>query len=201
MDVATMSNQTSNTVNLSSPMNAAELLALKDEKDFELANGQLVALHSGFQAAHVGVQLAGQLFIFNQTHRLGWVLGARCGYQLPLPGHDTVRKPDASFISFQRLPIPEKLPTGYPVVAPDLAAEVVAPDDLAYELETKINDYLLAGVRLIWVINPVGQSVLIYRQDGTFDRRLETDELDGEDVLPGFRCSIASLLEVPQQAS
>ncbi len=179
-------------------MNAAELLALKGEKDFELWNGQLVELHSGFQAAHVGAQLAGQLFLFNQTHRLGWVLGSRCGYQLPLPGHDTVRKPDASFISFQRLPVPDKLPTGYPVVAPDLAVEVVAPDDLAYEVETKINDYLLAGVRLIWVINPVGRSVLIYHQDGTFARQMETDELDGEDVLPGFRCSIASLLEVPR---
>lgn len=181
-------------------MASAGLLALSNAKDFELVDGQLVKRHSAFEDCHIAGELAGQLFLFNQVHRAGWVQGPSCGYLLSLPFRtgDTVRKPDVSFVSFQRLPVTDKIPTGYPLVAPDLAVEVISPNDLAYEVEAKIKDYLQAGVRLVWIINPSSKSVQIYRQDGTSARLLESDEINGEDVLPEFRSSISSLLEIPQ---
>lgn len=175
-----------------------ELLALPNEKDFELVNGQLVERHMGFESSHIALELSVLLVLFNRAHRTGWVQGTDCGYRLPLPGGNTVRKPDVSFVSFQRLPNAGQFPAGYPEVAPDLAVEVVSPNDLVYELDTKINEYLLAGVRLVWIINPATRSVWVHRQNGTSARLLDTDELDGEDVLPGFRCSINQLLKVPQ---
>ena len=180
-------------------MSADELLSLPNVKDVELVNGQLVERHMGFESSHIALEVSVLLVLFNKARRTGWVQGTDCGYRLPLPGHNnTVRKPDVSFVSFQRLPNAGQFPAGYPAVAPDLAVEVVSPNDLAYELETKINEYLLAGVRLVWIINPAARSVQVHRQDGTSTRLLDTDELDGEDVIPGFRCSIASLLQVPQ---
>ncbi len=182
-------------------MTPDELLALPNEKDFELVDGELVKRSGEFEVSHVAGQLAGRLFLFNQTRGLGWVQGAGCGYTLPLLGGLTVRKPRVSFVSFHRLPPTGTIPQGYPEVAPELAAEVVAPSDFACDVESKIDDYLRAGVRLIWIINPAGRSVQIYRQDGSTARLLESDDLDGEDVLPGFSCKIAGLFTVPQPAA
>ena len=180
-------------------MTADELFALPDANNYELINGSLMEHEMGFESSQIALHLSVLMFLFNQAQRLGWVQGSECGFQLPLPGGHTVRKPDISFISFQRLPAGD-ISRGYPAVAPDLAVEVISPDDLAYEVESKINEYLRAGVRLIWIINPAGRSVHIYRQDGTFTRMLETEELDGEEVLPGFRCSITRLFEMPSAA-
>lgn len=181
-------------------MTADGLLALPNAKDFELVDGDLVGRHSAFQDCHIAGQLAAQLFLFNQNHRTGWVQGPGCGYRLSLPGriNHTVRKPDVSFVSFHRLPVTPTWPTGYPEVAPDLAVDVVAPGDLEYQIEAKLNDYLLAGVRLVWIIYPPTGSVRVFRHNSTSARLMDTDDLDGEDVIPGFRCSIASLLQLPQ---
>ncbi len=185
------------TVGSQARLSVEEFLVHPNEKDFELVDGQLVERHMGFESSHIALELSVLLVLFNKAHRLGWIQGSECGYRLPLPGGDTVRKPDVSFVSFQRLPATGKFPVGYPAVAPDLAVEVVSPNDLFYEVETKIKEYLQAGVRLIWIINPATRSVQICRHDGTSVRLSETDDLDGEDVLPGFRCSINSLLEIP----
>lgn len=175
-----------------------ELLARPDEKDYELVNGRLVKRGGEFAASHVASQLAGRLFLFNQTARLGWIQGANCGYILPGLGGLTVRKPKASFVSFERLPATGVIPKGYPEVTPELAVEVLSRDDFVYDVESKLMDYLTAGVRLVWIVNPVGRSVQVHCQDGSIGRLHESDQLDGEDILPGFTCQIRTLFEVPQ---
>ncbi len=180
------------------PMSADELLALSNEKDLELVNGRLVEHQMGFESSHIAGRIFGLLFIFNEVRRLGWLQGSDCGYLLPLPGGDTVRKPDVSFVSFQKLPAAGGFPKGYPALAPDLAVEVLSPNDLAYEVEEKIKDYLEAGVKLIWIINPAGRSVQVYRHDGSIGRLLESEQLEGEEILPGFNCAVRTLFEVPQ---
>ncbi|MBI3466041.1 MAG: Uma2 family endonuclease, partial [Planctomycetes bacterium] len=101
-------------------------------------------------------------------------------------------KPDAAFIRFGRLP-GEQLPIGYVRIAPDLAVEVTSPNELAEEVESKIDDYLAAGVRLLWIVNPTRRTVRIHRANGTIGWLREHDTLDGEDVLPGFRCAVRDL--------
>jgi Uma2 family endonuclease len=71
----------------------------------------------------------------------------------------------------------------------------VSPNDLAEEINARINDYLGAGVKLLCVIYPDTQTVDIYRQDGTGGRLKADQELSGEDVVPGFRCPVADLFQ------
>jgi Uma2 family endonuclease len=91
----------------------------------------------------------------------------------------------------------EGLLGGYIAIPPDLAAEVVSTNDLAYGLDRKISGYLKAGVRLVWVINPDLRTVRVYRANGSISALCERDMLTGEQVVPGFRCSVRDLF-LPQ---
>jgi hypothetical protein len=90
------------------------------------------------------------------------------------------------------------LPDGWARIRPDLAFEVVSPNDLVEELDEKLADYEKAGVPLIWVIYLGSRTVLVYRADGTVSRWHEGDELSGEDVIPGFRCRVRDILPTPE---
>ena len=129
---------------------------------------------------------------FAEPHGLGWAFPADCGYQCFPDAPDKVRKPDASFIQRGRLP-GEQLHEGHVRIAPDLAVEVVSANDLFDEVEIKVGEYLGAGVRLVWVVNPRTRTGQVYRADGSVTRLREGDELSGEDVLPGFRCRVHDL--------
>ena len=78
-------------------------------------------------------------------------------------------------------------------IPPDLVVEVISPHDLAEAVDTKVEEYLRAGVRLVWVVHPVAQVVQIYRSNGSLEGRRVHQELDGEDVLPGFLCPVRDL--------
>ena len=76
-------------------------------------------------------------------------------------------------------------------------AEIVSPNDLYYEVEEKVREYRAAGVGLIWVVNPPTRTVLVRRPDGSAAEVGENGELDGEQVLPGFRCRVSELFLRP----
>src|SRR5208283_58881 len=80
---------------------------------------------------------------------------------------------------------------GYVTIPPDIAIEVTSPNDVIYELEEKVEEYLRAGVRLIWLIHPEVRVIQVIRGDGSGYRLRAGDELSGEDVVPGFRCPVA----------
>jgi Uma2 family endonuclease len=103
-----------------------------------------------------------------------------------------VRYPDLSFIRRERVPV-ERMDRGHCRVAPDLAVEVVSPNDMAPEIDARVKDYLRAGTPLVWVVYPDTRSVDIFRGDGTGGWRLDDQELTGDDVLPGFACKVAEL--------
>ena len=88
-------------------------------------------------------------------------------------------------------------PKGWVKIAPDLAVEVVSPNDTAEDLEEKLGDYRTAGVPLIWVIYPELRKVRIIRRDGSASELKEDDMLSGEDVIPGFRCPLREILPRP----
>jgi Uma2 family endonuclease len=103
-----------------------------------------------------------------------------------------VRKPDVSLIFRDRLPA-EQLEEGHLTLPPDLAVEVVSPNDSAYEVEEKVQEYLEVGVRLVWVVYPPTRTIHIHRADRTTAVIRSDDELTGEDLLPGFRCRVGDL--------
>jgi Uma2 family endonuclease len=173
-----------------------DLLSMPDEKDYELVDGELVERNMGNESSSVAVNLLILLGVFNRQRRLGVLLGSEAGYQCFPDSADRVRKPDVSFVTSGRLPN-NRPARGYDTIPPDLAVEVLSPRDVAVEVEVKVEEYLRAGVRLVWIVNPDTRTVRIHRADGTISGLHETDELTGEDVLPGFACKVAEIFEFP----
>lgn len=104
---------------------------------------------------------------------------------------DTVRAPDLAFVCASRIPR-AGVPADYWPGAPDLVAEVLSPGDRRIEMRAKVQDYLRSGVRLVWVIDPAARVCTVYRTLSAIPRRV-AHTLDGEDVLPGFTCSLSHL--------
>lgn len=169
-----------------------DLLSMSHGPRFELIDGRLVEKPMGARSALVVQNVNRTLDNHALAHQLGRVYPSNCGYQcFPwAPSH--VRLPDGSFVRKGRLPNDEP-PDGHMRIAPDLAHEVVSPNDLAEEIEERVSDLLRAGVSLVWVFYPRSRNVYVYRQGGGAQRLTAADELSGEDVLPGFRCRVEDL--------
>ena len=179
---------------------AADLLKMSDGDRFELVNGELVEKNMGWESSRIGLRLARFLDAHCDSHQLGWVNGPDAGYRCyeeAFPDDpDRIRKPDVSFIRLERLS-PNDRPEGHCEVVPDLVAEVISPNDLYYEVREKTEEYLQTGVRLVWVVDPHTRSVQVHRANGSTEELHELQELDGEDVVPGFRLLVSELFRVP----
>jgi Uma2 family endonuclease len=168
------------------------LLAMPDGKSYELVDGQLVERHMGAKSSWVGGRLHSHLDRFCEEHGLGWALPSDNGFQCFPHEPRLVRRPDVSFVRYGRLP-GEVLPEVWIKIPPDLAVEVVSPKDRIEKLDEKLEDYRKVGVPLIWVIHPKSREIMVHRIDGSVARLRESDELSGEDVIPGFRCPVREL--------
>lgn len=185
-----------------------DLLAMPDGKNFELVDGRLVERHRttppprgedhmGFVSDQIAARLLQRLANFCDEHPLGWALLPNSGGFQGLPGSSRrVRKPDVAFVRYGRFP-GEQLPPGNAHLAPDLAVEVVSPNDTYEDVDEKIEEYLRASVRLVWIISPKNHTIRGYRVNGSSHSLRENDELDGEDVVPGFRCPVRDLFPHP----
>ncbi len=166
-----------------------EYLAMPDRECFELVDGNLVELNVNVLSSRVGAIVVRKLDNYCDAHNLGWVWGAdilvRC-----YPDPAKFRKPDACFVRMDRIPADRD--EAALEIPPDLVVEVLSPNDTAYEVHIKIREYLDAGVRLVWVLYPATGTVSIHRIDRTIAERSAGEEIDGEDVVPGFRCPVAS---------
>jgi Uma2 family endonuclease len=167
---------------------------------YELTAGQLVERERSLWSSHVAGLVHALLHSFCHSKRAGWVLTGGTGYQCFPDAPENVRKPDASFVSKERMPLDRAFEAGFIRVAPDLAVEVVSPNDMAYKVDEKVQAYLRAGVRLVWVVNPDARTVEVHRQTDKGVILREGDELTGEEVLPGFRCQVSELFVPPFEA-
>jgi Uma2 family endonuclease len=170
-----------------------ELLRLPDGDRYELVDGQLVEHNVSALSSVVAIKLASRLHAHCELHTPAWILGSDCGYQC-FPGHPRkVRKPDVSLVLRERLSTAQLEEEGFLTIPPDLAIEVVSPNDSAYEVEQKVQEYLKAGVKLVWVIYPPTRTVHIHRGDRSSAVVSADDDLTGEDLLPGFACRVSDL--------
>ncbi len=126
----------------------------------------------------------------------GEVFGDNFGYDLPLPDRpDTHRIPDVSFVRAERVPRPRPLTRAFPL-APDLAVEVLSPSDTYRVVRSKLDDYLQAGARAVWVVDPEARTVDVYVPGAPAHVLRESDTLDGGDAFPGFTLPLAQLFAV-----
>lgn len=168
------------------------LLALPGGERFEFVNGQLKERTMGAQSDEIASLVSRALNNHVRPKSLGRVYGAQTGYQCFPHEPARVRYPDTSYVATGRLEN-DNTPEGYIKLAPDLAVEVVSPNDLYEDVEEKVQDYFKAGVRLVWIVSPRSKTVLIRRLDGTCAILNHDGELSGEQVLPGFVCKVAEL--------
>lgn len=157
----------------------------------ELVDGQVRRVPGGARHSIVCVRLSAEILAFVQESDLGYVVGSNTGFRFP---RGNVRVPDVSFMAKGRFP-GEQLPEGFSDVPPDLAVEVLSPDDRPREILDKIGEYLQAGVRLVWVIDPQRRTAAVYRSMTQVRQLGPQDFLDGEDVLPGFRCRLDEAID------
>jgi Uma2 family endonuclease len=174
-------------------LTAEELLSVSvPGKRVELVQGVLVVREpTGLRHGRVTMAVARRLADHVAASRQGEVYVGDTGFTLAR-GPDTVRAPDIAFIRRARIPDPE--PLGFPHLAPDLAVEVLSPTDRPGETLAKVADWLSAGTRLVWVIDPERRLVRVYRHDGTEALVSATDSLSGEDLLPGFTCPLDAIV-------
>jgi Uma2 family endonuclease len=174
-------------------MTAEELLHARiPDKRTELVRGMLVVREpAGGRHGRVASELARLIGNHVHTHELGTVYAAETGFTLARHP-DTVRAPDIAFVRRDRIPDPE--PLGYPEFAPDLVVEVLSPGVRPGEVLTKVGDWLNAGTPLVWIVDPERRTARIYRHDGSVRVVVESELLEGEEVLPGFGCPLASIL-------
>jgi Uma2 family endonuclease len=174
-------------------LTADDLLHLHiPDKRVELVRGVLVVREpAGLRHGEVVMELARRLANHVRAASLGRVYAAETGFTLTR-GPDTVRAPDIAFIHRARVPDPP--PPGFPELAPDLAVEVLSPGDRPGEVLAKVADWLSAGTRLVWVVDPARRSARVYRGDGTESSAELDGALDGEDVVPGFACRLSEVL-------
>jgi Uma2 family endonuclease len=177
-----------------------DLLRIPDGNRFELVDGELVELNVGAYASYVAGRAFALVHNHNEKKPQGWPFHEGTSYQCFPDAPRKVRRPDTSFVRFGRFP-DEKPPEGHIQIAPDLAVEVVSPNDSYYEVNEKVEEFLRARVPLVWVIDPNQKTVNVRRPDGRDVTLRENDELTGEDVLLGFRCKVAELFAVPSGAA
>ena len=165
-----------------------------DGRRYELAAGHLVSEPlPGARHGRVIVRIARALQTFAEREQLGEVV-ADTGFILARDP-DTVRGPDVAFVARSRYDAAGDPPTAFSG-APDLAVEVVSPSNRPADMHSKVADYLAAGTRLVWIVDPDPERRTITTYETLLAPRIlrADDEIDGADVLPGFRARVGDLL-------
>lgn len=175
------------------PLTVDDLLQVRiPDKQIELVRGVLMVRElPGFTHGRVTATLVARLAAHIDNTGAGLVVLAETGFRLTRDP-DTVRGPDLAVLRRDRLPVPE--PRGFMELGPELVVEVLSPGDRAGEVLAKVSDWLNAGATLVWVIDPERRLARVYRQDGTLTLVSEHEALDGENIVPGFSCPLASIL-------
>lgn len=172
---------------------AADLERLPDDGfRYELVDGEVRKMtpasnEHGKIAALVTASLVQHVLV----NRLGSVYAAETGFRLA-SDPDTVRAPDAAFVSQARLDAVGSV-VGYWPGAPDLAVEVVSPGDRSGEVAEKMAAWLAAGTQMVVVVEPPQRTVVVHRADGVTRTLREGDVLEGGAVVPGWKVPVAAL--------
>jgi len=160
---------------------------------YELDDGRLIVLplpgdiHGAIQAT-----ICSSLMVNGQARGLG---KARGGVGLILRrNRDRLTVPDAVFITNASLPI-RRSSEGYLETIPELVIEVRSPNETGPAVLSKVNEYLMAGVVVVWVIDPAAQIVTAYRRNRDFQIFGIADVLTVHDVIPGFQVPVAELFQ------
>jgi Uma2 family endonuclease len=164
----------------------------RDSKRYELLDGELKEKTVGTEALFIASRISERLNA-SQYPQLGFAACEVMIYCFERPNHG--RKPDVVFARFDRLP-ERRIPKGDLHFAPDLVVEVLSPGNSGIEFEEKLNEYLDAGVLLVWIVNPDRRTIRVYGQEGSTRLYRERGVIENELVLPKFRMAVGDVFPV-----
>jgi Uma2 family endonuclease len=157
---------------------------------YELIRGEVVDTSPvGFLNGMVASQLAWKLGSFAESNRLGSVAAGKVGIEL---SSHTLCAVDIAFISIDKLSLITQ-PQKYLPFPPDLAVEIVSPGDTPGEVQDKLDLYLEAGTRMVWIVYPDLKKVVAHQADGRMQSVGVGGRLDGGEVLPGLSLAVGKI--------
>ena len=160
-----------------------------DLEGYEFVNGELKPMSPPtMEHGEISMSLILPLGTYIHRKQIGRLYPADTTFKLG----DRLVKPDIAYVTNDRLP--DNRRQGAPI-PPDLAVEVTSPSDSQYDIIEKALAYLEAGTRLVWVIEPIAQTVTVFRSKTDIETLTHKDTLTGEDVVEGFSCPVAQLFE------
>jgi Uma2 family endonuclease len=161
----------------------------RDGKRYELIEGELKEKIVGTEAIFIASQIAARFnAAFYPAH--GFAAVEAMVYCFDRPNHG--RKPDVVYVKLDRLPN-RTIPRGDLKFAPDVVMEVLSPGNSGIEVEDKLDEYLVAGIPLVWIVNPDRRTIRVYRNDGTTHLFRGQEVIENEPLLPGFRLTISEV--------
>jgi Uma2 family endonuclease len=175
------------------PITPDDLMKMPDAVAYELVDGLLVERELGAESSAVAAKIIALLVLFLRDHRLGRVFGSDASFHCFAKAPGKIRRADVSFVQYGRLPVGQA-PKGNLLMAPDLAVEVVSPNDTWEQVDAKVLEWLDAGARLVWVVTPGTETVRVHRPPtaaaGPTSMLTADGSISGEDVLPGFTAAV-----------
>ncbi|HMY75716.1 MAG TPA: Uma2 family endonuclease, partial [Blastocatellia bacterium] len=170
-------------------MTAATQTAFEPDYEYELVDGQLEAKEmAGMKHGGTIIRLAVRLGMHVEANDLGGVYSPDTTFMVG----QNQRLPDLAFVSNERMPEGGET-EGIAPMAPDLAIEVISPNDIWEKVTAKIEDYFAAGVRQVWLVSLRQRNVNVYDSPTKVTILTENEDLTSEAILPGFRCRIAEI--------
>ena len=175
-----------------SPATVQDVIFVREQegKLCELVAGVLLEKAVGYAESRLAIWLAGLLNAFVVPRNLGIVTGPDGTVELLA---DLVRIPDVAVTLWQRFPGRRSPTVPVPQVAPNLAVEVLSRGNAPGEMAAKRRDYFSAGVEIVWEVNPIARTVLVYTSPTLVTTLEMTNTLDGGVVLPGFTLPVREL--------
>jgi Uma2 family endonuclease len=178
---------------ISEHLTTEDLLRMPDDGHrYELVRGESRKMPpSGYLHGKVAMRQGWRLAKYVEENDLGVVCAAETGFRLA-SDPDTVRAADVAFVRRERV---EQAGTvaGYWPGAPDLAIDIISPNDTYTEVDEKVADWLDAGARMVVVMNPRNRTIKVHRGQSDITPLKEEDTFDGGDVVPGFRVRVGEL--------
>jgi Uma2 family endonuclease len=175
-----------------------DMLRMPDQgRGYELVDGELEEMPVSFLSDFVARRISTSLALHVELQNLGWVSGEGTSYQCFPDDEDKVRRADVGFHRLSRLTASQAVAEGHLSVAPDLVVEVLSPNDLVYKVNAKRHEWLTAGVRVVWTVDPVQQTVQVHKADGSVAEFKRTDVLTGDPVVPDFKVVVGDWFKLP----
>lgn len=177
------------TANLLTGPSAEQLRRLETDGGLEYVNGQLLEKPVSVETGRIESRILRLLGNEAERTRHGEAFASGMAYRCYAEDPARYRRPDVSVVRQDRLAAVD-VKAGFMPVPADLVVEVVSPNDLAYDVIAKVDEYLRNGFPLVWVVHPNTRAVTIHRGDGSIAMLHENDEITGEAALPTFRCKV-----------